>query len=1430
MKKLLASLFAFCAVIKCIGQSEQIDDIVWEYSVADGGATVEKVPISTMGAVAIPNKLGNYPVVGIGGHAFRGCEKITSISIPSTVRSITYYLEDSPFSGCAELSTFSVDASNGYFASSKGILYSKDMSVLVCCPPATTSCSLNPLAEVVEIGQSAFFGCKKLSYVSLPSGLRKIGKYAFYNCLALKSITLPKSLQIIDEFAFAYMALETVSIPSSTEYVGGGAFSNSGLQWIVIPDSVTELGEGVCMGCHSLTAAWIGAGVKRLEMFTFAECYNLKDVYLSNEITDIFAYAFRRCYSLERLDVPASVENLWGISFMQCTNLMSVAIDSNNANYTTVAGSVYSKDMRELVMCPNGVEAITVPDGVEQINRYAFHFCSKLSTVVLPASLSLIQKDTFYETPYKTIIFEGDAPTVEDGAKLDSASIFVTKKSEGWNVPIPGFWNGMKIDYMKPCTVTFDANGGVGSTTQIIDYCWDITILPVVTMAGHEFKGWYTAKTGGTKISVPITIRSDITYYAHWEGVMDTISFETHGGGSIPSIQRERGKVIGDLPIPTREGYSFLGWFLDDTDGDSISESYVVSGPLTLHARWKIRSYSLTLDLNYGGQLERISYEYGTAIGEIETPKRLGYVFRCWSMDVYGNIPVDRDFIITKDVTFYAQWSLDICWVVFDLNFKGATNVSRPYAFGAELGFIEDPEREGYEFVGWFTAPDEGTEVCSSSIVTGDATYYAHWRVISHVVSLCLNYDGRYLEDEERAHGSPVGALPSPIRSGYSFLGWFLANGECVHGEMIVMSDIVLFAHWKENTDNWFTISFDAQGGEVDPKTFKVKSEITSLPVPVWHGYEFIGWAAQKIGGDIIGRGGPCEPFAVTEDMTLYAYWRPMYYKLCLASDIIGVPADMCSYQIGQDVKLSNPFHNPGYTFLGWGLDYKKNGGQVVYVEDQVVPSLSDVEGQRVWLYAIWGEPEPLDFPTALNVDCSLTWTTGGKAGWKAMATDVACDGISCARSGDISSYENSWVETTVEGAGTLEFSWKNTCKTDDDSFGLIIDGKLQGSCYGGNARWQKMTVKLGKGTHTLRWVYERGYSYGSAATGYGYIDNVMWVPATTYYIEFVANGGKGTMECQEMVSNLEAKLNLNSFVKEDCHFCGWALNSDGIVVYGDGQSVCGLNPDENGIVRLYAIWEPSYSFTFRSLDATSVEVTGMSVSGQMSGRIVIPERINDKNVVKIGASAFSGRNEIYSVSIPATVNKIGSSAFSGCVNLRSVSLEEGVVEIADLAFSQCASLQYVNIPLSVETIGCSAFKGCAGLGDGVVVVDDCVLTVNGECPTDVRLPSNIRILTSGTFMSCESLASITIPPGIDNIGMRTFAWCSKLGFVALPSTITNLDFMAFSCCSSLKSITIPSSVVTIGEAAFMLCGALEKIGSTANCRHIVSGRCGDPA
>ena len=148
--------------------------------------------------------------------------------------------------------------------------------------------------------------------------------------------------------------------------------------------------------------------------------------------------------------------------------------------------------------------------------------------------------------------------------------------------------------------VTFDGNGGTPSVGSMTTTDQKLTSLPSASRSGsYSFDGWYTDKSGGTKITTDTVFSANTTVYAHWTYIGGgggynppvtyyTLRFETGGGSDIPSV-REAYNTYIDLTkyVPTWRGHTFIGWYTERSLMNKVSGVYLTKD-MTVYAGWRV--------------------------------------------------------------------------------------------------------------------------------------------------------------------------------------------------------------------------------------------------------------------------------------------------------------------------------------------------------------------------------------------------------------------------------------------------------------------------------------------------------------------------------------------------------------------------------------------------------------------------------------------------------------------------------------------------------------------------------------------------------------------------------------------------------------------------------------------------------------------------
>lgn len=204
--------------------------------------------------------------------------------------------------------------------------------------------------------------------------------------------------------------------------------------------------------------------------------------------------------------------------------------------------------------------------------------------------------------------------------------------------------------------------------------------------------------------------------------------------------------------------------------------------------------------------------------------------------------------------------------------------------------------------------------------------------------------------------------------------------------------------------------------------------------------------------------------------------------------------------------------------------------------------------------------------------------------------------------------------------------------------------------------------------------------------------------------------------------------------------------------------------------------------------------------------------------ITTIKESAFQDCNALASVIIPDSVTTIEARAFENCGVLTNVIIPDSVTAIGNRAFLNCSSLTSIIIPDSVIILGSSGvmggvFSGCSGLKN--LIIGNSVVTI-----------------ADGAFAGCSSLENLILPNSVANLGTWVFSNCSSLKNIIIPYGVTNIEMGTFRGCSGLTSVTIPKSVTTIGDKAFDDCVSLTSVfyGGTEADWNAVSGHDKIPA
>ena len=350
------------------------------------------IDTTTQGAITIPSRVNGYEVISIYKEAFSSCKKITTVSIPETVRSIGEYA----FYDCESLKSTNIP--NQVKVINEASFWGTGLESVVMPN------------SIVSIEGYAFENCKKLSVVNLSSALESIGYAAFSGCERIPVIDIPNQVNYIGDYAFLNCSqLESAILPEALEDIGYATFANcQKLNNLNVPDRVKSIGRNAFNGCEGLRSITLSKSLTSIEYGAFAYCSNLSSINLPNGFENIGQASFYNCTKLKTIDFPQTLETIGSSAFEDCKSLETISLPgeiTSIEDYTFLGCSSLSQ-----VILPGTIKeigyasfydcgelsSINLPSNINSIGAYSFGFCSKLKSLEIPEGVTKVDTCTFF--------------------------------------------------------------------------------------------------------------------------------------------------------------------------------------------------------------------------------------------------------------------------------------------------------------------------------------------------------------------------------------------------------------------------------------------------------------------------------------------------------------------------------------------------------------------------------------------------------------------------------------------------------------------------------------------------------------------------------------------------------------------------------------------------------------------------------------------------------------------------------------------------------------------------------------------------------------------------------------------------------------------------------------------------------------------------
>ncbi|MFP4478351.1 MAG: InlB B-repeat-containing protein [Candidatus Izemoplasmatales bacterium] len=398
------------------------------------------------------------------------------------------------------------------------------------------------------------------------------------------------------------------------------------------------------------------------------------------------------------------------------------------------------------------------------------------------------------------------------------------------------------------------------------------------------------------------------------------LKFESNGGSEIADVKASDIDLSFTKPIPLKEGYEFIDWYLDEELTEAFVMSTSILGEVTLYAKWQALDFLIVFEENGGSDVEDITSAY---LSEITLPMdvtREGYTFLGWYQDMDLTQVFDQTTMPLDGVTLYAKWQPLDYTILFEEN--GGSEVSdMTAAYESTILLPTDLTKQGYAFDGWYMDMDLSESFDQTTMPLDGITLYAKWipalvDVTVHYYTQDLSLDDFSLRETvvmeayTESNFSPEGkSIP-----GFSYDG----DHDLDISQGIVLADGSLILHLYYNR-NINTVRFVTNATiSVESIVGLYESPISAPSDPVRVGYTFLGWYEDEA---------LTTAYVFTsipaEDIYVYAKWQGMpstIYFNPMNDSVIGE----LTANTGDSITLPVPVKE-GYSFEGWytSSDYK---------------------------------------------------------------------------------------------------------------------------------------------------------------------------------------------------------------------------------------------------------------------------------------------------------------------------------------------------------------------------------------------------------------------------------------------------------------------------------------------------------------------------
>ena len=358
-----------------------------------------------------------------------------------------------------------------------------------------------------------------------------------------------------------------------------------------------------------------------------------------------------------------------------------------------------------------------------------------------------------------------------------------------------------------------------------------------------------------------------------------TIVYELNGGTNDADNPSELSSGAFSLKDPSRQHYTFDGWYSDSAFTTKISSIDASGNDVTIFAKWTPIQYDIAYVLGTNDAENPNPDKFTTDSVTLQNPSRQHYEFDGWySESTFTNkvTALNR----TGEQTVYAKWTPIPYSIAYVLGSNDVTNPN-PNQFDSDTFVLQDADRPYYDFGGWYT---ENTFVNNVTILnrTSEQTVYAKWTPTTY--SITYNLDGgTNAQSNPATYNVESSTIPlaDPERGHYDFLGWY-GDSQFTGNPITSLTsgsngNVSLFAKWEPTK---YTITYNLHDGvnaQSNPEFFTFFSEDVVFESPKKEHYDFGGWYSNYMfEGDAIAG----VPSGSDQPIILFAKWTLTSYTI----------------------------------------------------------------------------------------------------------------------------------------------------------------------------------------------------------------------------------------------------------------------------------------------------------------------------------------------------------------------------------------------------------------------------------------------------------------------------------------------------------------------------------------------------------------------